>query len=109
MEKVINWEDGNGTITVSFNGSNGSGNGTITVTSTPNTGVSRRQEIVIETTYPIAVKKILVVYQEGNNIIDGGTASTNEFDNTIDCETANSVYVAGGEDKLYDGGGASEG
>lgn len=106
MEKVINWKDGNGAITVSFNGN---GDGTITVTSTPNTGESRSQEITIETTYPVAVKKILIVYQDGSNIkiVDGGNAFTTDFDNTIDCETADSVFVDG-EDALYDGGGASE-
>ena len=36
--------------------------------------------------------------------IDGGNASTDEFVNTIDCSTADSVFGEG--DTLYDGGGA---
>ena len=92
MEKTIDWKDGNGVITVTY-------------TSTPNnTGAGRSQEITIETTYPYAVKKTLLVYQEGTGSIDGGIASTDEFNNTIDCSTADSTFGEG--DTLYDGGGA---
>lgn len=56
MEKVINWKDGNGTITVPFDGN---GNGAIAVSSTPNnTGADRSQLIIIETTYPVVIKKL---------------------------------------------------
>ena len=103
MEKTIDWKDGNGVITVTYNGY---GTGVISITSTPNnTGTGRSQEITIETTYPYAVKKTLLVYQEGTGSIDGGDASTDEFDNTIDCSTADSVF--GEVDTLYDGGGAN--
>lgn len=102
MEKTIDWKDGNGVITVTYNGD---GTGVISITSTPNnTGAGRSQEITIETTYPYAVKKTLLVYQEGTGSIDGGIASTDEFDNTIDCSTADSTFGEG--DTLYDCGGA---
>lgn len=103
MEKVIKWEDGNGTITVSYNGN---GNGTITVISTPNnTEADRCQKITIETTdEKITIKKTLLICQRG--ITNGGNATTVEFKNTIDCETADSVFVAK-EDTWLDGGSAN--
>ena len=103
MEKVIKWEDGNGTITVSYNGS---GNGTITVISTPNnTEVDRCQKITIETTdQQIVIKKTLLICQRG--ITNGGDAATVEFKSAIDCETADSVYIKN-EDTWLDGGNAN--
>lgn len=102
MKKTIDWKDGNGAITVTYNGD---GTGAISITSTPNNaGADRCQEITIETTYPYVVNKTLLVYQKGTGSIDGGIASTDEFDNTINCSTADSVF--GEEDTLYNCGGA---
>lgn len=105
MQKVIDWKDGNGAITVEFDGTK---DGVISITSTPNnTGAGRSQEITIETTYSYAVTKTFLVYQEGSGSIDGGIASTSEYSNIIDCSTADSEY-AEGEDDLFDGGAAGE-
>lgn len=105
ISKTINWNDGNGVITVTYSGD---GNGVISIFSTPNfSGDSRSQAITIETTHPLSatpIKRTLLIHQEGNGSIDGGNALTNEFNNIIDCETADSTFGSG--DYLYDCGGA---
>lgn len=103
MEKTIDWKNGDGFITITYNGS---GTEVISITSTVNnTGGGRSQEIDINTTYPYDVNKRILIYQEGYGSIDGGIASTNVFNNTIDCSTADSEFGEG--DVLYDCGGAN--
>ena len=109
--KNIKWNIGDGYIHLSANG--GKGDVIINISSDANSGGSRSQEIefVAISADGSQVKKKLTVHQKENSSVvgyDGEWANTpdSEYVNTLDCETADSIYVVG-VDILADGGSAN--
>ena len=109
--KNIKCNIGEGYIHLSADG--GEGDATLTISSDANSGGGRSQEIEFVATAAdgTQVTKKLTVHQKANSSVvsyDGEWASTpdSEYVNALDCETADSTYVAG-VDTLADGGSAN--
>lgn len=104
ITKEIYWEKGEGKIVINIDDSDNKNVKILSISSTPNNDESRCQKITISLTDFPEIKKSFLVYQSG--LISGGKADTNyNALKTIDCSVADSVL---GNDKLYDGGNASE-